>query len=51
MACKYWYDGKWRSEKEFKQILENGLAERPRSGSWRPGKGWSQGPGSTCGRL
>ena len=28
MACKYWYDGKWRSEKEFKQILENGLAER-----------------------
>lgn len=28
MACKYWYDGKWRSEKEFKTILENGLAEK-----------------------
>ena len=28
MACKYWYDGKWRSEKEFKNILKDGLLDR-----------------------
>lgn len=27
MACQYWYDGKFRTEEEFKQILENGLLD------------------------
>jgi hypothetical protein len=27
MACQYWYDNKWRSEEEFKQILDNGLLD------------------------
>ena len=27
MACQYWYDGQWRSEKEFKTILDNGLLD------------------------
>ena len=26
-GCKYWYDGKFRSEAEFKQILSNGLLD------------------------
>ena len=28
MACKYWYDGNWRSEEEFKSILNNGLLDQ-----------------------
>ena len=28
MACKYWYDGNWRTEAEFKSILENGLIDQ-----------------------
>jgi len=28
MACKYWYDGNWRTEQEFKSILENGLLDQ-----------------------
>ena len=27
MACRYWYDGEFRSEEEFKSILENGLID------------------------
>ena len=25
MACKYWYDGQWRTETQFKKILSEGL--------------------------
>lgn len=28
MACQYWYDGKWRTETEFKQILQDGLLDK-----------------------
>ncbi|MEE9376801.1 MAG: hypothetical protein V3V33_02055 [Candidatus Lokiarchaeia archaeon] len=28
MACKYWYDGSWRTEQEFKSILNNGLLDQ-----------------------
>ena len=28
MACKYWYDGAFRTEEEFKSILENGLLDQ-----------------------
>ena len=28
MACRYWYDGEFRSEEEFKSILENGLIDK-----------------------
>ena len=28
MACRYWYDGEFRSEEEFKSILENGLIDQ-----------------------
>jgi len=28
MACEYWYDGKFRTEEEFKSILENGLLDQ-----------------------
>ena len=28
MACEYWYDGKFRTEREFKSILENGLLDQ-----------------------
>ena len=28
MACKYWYDGAFRTEEEFKSILENGLIDQ-----------------------
>ena len=28
MACKYWYDGSFRTEAEFKSILENGLIDQ-----------------------
>lgn len=28
MACQYWYNGQWRSEKEFKQILNDGLLDQ-----------------------
>ncbi len=28
MACRYWYDGNFRSEEEFKSILENGLIDQ-----------------------
>ena len=27
MACQYWYEGRWRSEEEFKNILNNGLID------------------------
>lgn len=27
MACQYWYDGQWRSEEEFKNILNEGLLD------------------------
>jgi predicted NAD-dependent protein-ADP-ribosyltransferase YbiA (DUF1768 family) len=27
MACQYWYNDAWRSEEEFKQILNNGLLD------------------------
>ena len=25
MACKYWYDGQWRTETQFKKILSEGV--------------------------
>ena len=28
MACEYWYDGKFRTEEDFKSILENGLLDQ-----------------------
>ena len=28
MACEYWYDGEFRTETEFKSILENGLVDQ-----------------------
>ena len=28
MACKYWYDNQWRTEEEFKSILNNGLIDQ-----------------------
>ena len=28
MACEYWYDGSFRTEEEFKSILENGLLDQ-----------------------
>lgn len=28
MACKYWYDGKWHTEKNFKKILADGLLDK-----------------------
>ena len=28
MACEYWYDGSFRTEAEFKSILENGLIDQ-----------------------
>lgn len=28
MACTYWYDGNFRTEEEFKSILENGLIDQ-----------------------
>ena len=28
MACEYWYDGSFRTEAEFKSILENGLLDQ-----------------------
>jgi hypothetical protein len=28
MACTYWYDGAFRTEEEFKSILENGLIDQ-----------------------
>ncbi|MHC4371799.1 MAG: hypothetical protein ACYSW8_29660 [Planctomycetota bacterium] len=28
MACEYWYDGLFRTEEEFKSILENGLLDQ-----------------------
>ena len=28
MACKYWYNGKFRTEEEFKSILNNGLIDQ-----------------------
>ncbi len=28
MACEYWYDGKFRTEEDFKSILENGLIDQ-----------------------
>jgi hypothetical protein len=28
MACKYWYGGEWRTEEEFKNILNNGLIDQ-----------------------
>lgn len=28
MACRYWYDGAFRTEEEFKSILENGLIDQ-----------------------
>ena len=28
MACEYWYDGNFRTEEDFKSILENGLVDQ-----------------------
>lgn len=28
MACQYWYDGSWRTEEEFKQILNSGWIDK-----------------------